>query len=273
MTPSQGPPRPRIRASLTRDGTQTSISSEDASDPMAAASYPCPVCRQPLTWVAQYNAWYCYTCQQYRQPGQAGGGPNTSGPQVANLWNQNAYRIRRKVLALAQQYYIEDPQGRQLGYSKQAMFKLKEDIRVFANEQMALELFRIQQTNWSDAWGQFAIIDTASGQAVGHVRRKALASIVRSEWEMFNAASQLVGGIYEKTGRALARRFVPMGALIPAKMEVTLQGQTVATIDQQFKIIGDLWDIKADRFPPGADRRVLVSCAILMGMIERGQQG
>jgi len=250
---------------------------------MAAASYPCPVCHNPLTWIAQYNAWYCYACKQYRQPAQAvapsqpAGGPaapaaHAPQAQVPNLWNQNVYRIRRKVIALAQQYYVEDQQGRQIGYSKQKMFKLKEDIRVFANDQMTQELFRIQQTNWSDAWGQFAIIDSASGQAVGHVRRKALASIVRSEWEMYNAANQLVGGIYEKTGRALARRFVPMGKLIPAKMEVTLQGQTVATIDQQFKVIGDLWDINAQGFPPNADRRVLVSCAILMGMIER-QQG
>jgi hypothetical protein len=238
------------------------------------------VCRKPLTWVAQYNAWYCYSCQQYRQPLPTTTAAPYAAPtqaqaqaQVSNLWNQNAYRIRRKVLALAQQYFVEDPQGRQIGYSKQAMFKLKEDIRVYANEQMAHELFRIQQTNWSDAWGQFAIVDSASGQPVGHVRRKAIASMVRSEWELFNSASQLVGGIYEKTGRALARRFVPMGALIPAKLDVTLQGQTVATINQQFKVIGDLWDIDAKRFPPQADRRVLVSCAILMGMIERGQQG
>lgn len=251
---------------------------------MAGASYPCPVCRNALTWIAQYNAWYCYSCKQYHQPApaaapaqaaQAPTAPQAHAPaaSVPNLWNQNFYRIRRKVIALAQQYYVEDQQGNQIGYSKQKMFKLKEDIRVYTNDQMTQELFRIQQTNWSDAWGQFAIIDSASGLAVGHVRRKALASIVRSEWEMYNAANQLVGGIYEKAGRGLARRFVPMGALIPQKMEVTLQGQTVATIDQQFKIIGDLWDINAQSFPHTADRRVLISSAILMGMIERAQQG
>lgn len=240
---------------------------------MTPASYPCPVCRTALTWVAQYNSWYCYTCKQYRPPAPAASPTQSVPGQVPNLWNQNFYRIRRKILAMAQQYYVEDQQGNQIGYSKQAMFKLKEDIRVFASEQMVQELFRIQQTNWSDAWGQFAIVDSASGVPVGHVRRKALASMVRSEWEMYNATGQLVGGIYEKTGRALARRFVPMGALIPSKLEVTLQGQTVATIDQQFKVIGDLWDIHAQAFPPTADRRVLLASAILMGMIERGHQG
>lgn len=30
------------------------------------AGPPCPVCGQPLTWIAQYNRWYCGRCAQYR---------------------------------------------------------------------------------------------------------------------------------------------------------------------------------------------------------------
>lgn len=26
----------------------------------------CPVCGNPLTWIAQYNRWYCARCQAYR---------------------------------------------------------------------------------------------------------------------------------------------------------------------------------------------------------------
>jgi hypothetical protein len=26
----------------------------------------CPVCRQPLSYVAQYGRWYCYSCREYR---------------------------------------------------------------------------------------------------------------------------------------------------------------------------------------------------------------
>lgn len=28
----------------------------------------CPICRHQLTWIQQYNQWYCYNCEQYRQP-------------------------------------------------------------------------------------------------------------------------------------------------------------------------------------------------------------
>ena len=243
----------------------------------------CPVCKNALTWVEQYKQWYCYSCKAYRQPAQASAPAvaaapaapvaAAAAPQPGSLWFQNFYRIRRKVLAIAQQYFVEDANGRQLAYSRQKMFKLKEDIRVYSDENMVQELFRIQQQNWTDVWGQFAIVDSATNTVVGFVRRKALKSIIKGEWELFDPYQRLFGHIKQETGRALVRRFVPMGGLVPDKLTVELNGQTVATIDQQFKVIGDIWDINAQWTPPQLDRRVLLGCAILMGMIERGQQG
>ena len=28
-------------------------------------TYRCPVCGNPLTWIPQYQRWYCYTCRRY----------------------------------------------------------------------------------------------------------------------------------------------------------------------------------------------------------------
>jgi hypothetical protein len=33
--------------------------------PAAPAGGTCSRCGKPATWVAQYNRWYCYSCQQY----------------------------------------------------------------------------------------------------------------------------------------------------------------------------------------------------------------
>ncbi len=251
-----------------------------------AATYPCPTCGQALTWVAQYNQWYCYAEQRYHQPAaqaQPAVAQSTAPQQVPvaagqsapgmELWFQNSYRIRRKVLAIAQQYFIEDGGGRPLAYSRQKMFKLKEDIRIFSDESMVRELFRIQQTNWTDAWGDFAVVDSASNTAVGSIRRKALKSMIKGEWDLFDPSQRLMGQIKQETGRALVRRFVPMGQLVPDKLSIELNGQPVATINQQFKVIGDIWEIDAQRTPPSLDRRVLLACALLMGMIERQQSG
>jgi hypothetical protein len=34
--------------------------------PMAQQGQPCPTCQTPVTWVAQYQRWFCQRCQQYR---------------------------------------------------------------------------------------------------------------------------------------------------------------------------------------------------------------
>ncbi len=236
----------------------------------------CPVCGKALTFVSQYNAWWCASCNQYRQlgttpPGAGAAQPTTPG--ASNLWYQNFYRLRKKVLALTGQYWIEDQAGRVLGYSKQKLLKLKEDIRIYTGEDMATELFQIRQQQVLDVWGIFAIVDSSTNMILGYVRRKALSStFFRDAWEIRDAANNLVGGISESTGRGLARKWVPGGALIPEKMTLELGGQPVATINQQFKIIGDIWEVACHAVPPALDRRVLLGGALLMSMLERARK-
>jgi uncharacterized protein YxjI len=187
-------------------------------------------------------------------------------------WYRNSYRVQRKILAIADQYWIEDQVGSVLGYSKEKLLRIKEDVRIYTDEQMTQELFRIKQEGIVDAWGTFAVIDSSTNAPLGYVRRKAMASIIRAEWEVYDASRQLIGGVHESTGRALARRLIPGGKLIPEQVTLELQGRPVAQINQEFRVIGDVWDINVQDMPPAFDRRVLVSCALLMGMIEREQE-
>ncbi len=167
-------------------------------------------------------------------------------------------------------YWIEDPQGKMLGFSKQKMFKLKEDIRVYTDEKMKEELFKIKQQQILDIWATFAITDSKTNTTVGYIKRKALKSgFIRDEWEVYNANNQLIGGIYEEKGRGLARKYMPGGKLIPEKMTFKLNNVPVANIDQKFKVIGDIWNLQCTNLPQDFDRRVLLGCMLLMGMIER----
>lgn len=233
----------------------------------------CPVCGSPMTFVQQYNQWWCGRCNTYQVPASQPAAQAGATAPPEGLWFQNYYRLRKKALAVVNQYWIEDAAGRALAYSRQKLLRFKEDIRVFADDSMAQELFRIQQLQVMDMWGRFAIIDSTSGAGVGMVRRRAMASaFVRDEWEVWDAAGQLVGGIYEEKGRGLARKWLPGGALIPEKMMLTLGGQPVATIDQQFKVVGDIWDVTCVAVPPAFDRRVLLGACLLMSMVERARK-
>jgi uncharacterized protein YxjI len=47
-------------------------------------------------------------------------------PEV--LWHQDFYRVRRKILAVGNKYYIENRQGVLLGFSMKKLFRIKDDI-------------------------------------------------------------------------------------------------------------------------------------------------
>jgi len=152
--------------------------------------------------------------------------------------------------------------------------KLKEDIRIYTDESLSNELFRIQQQQIFDVWGNFSVIDSASTSILGYVKREIWSEIGRDAWDVQNAHQQSIGRIIEKSlGRALTRKYVPMGALVPEKMQLELNGQVVAEINQEFKIIGDIWSLSCFQVPPDFDRRVLLACMILMGTIERQRRG
>ena len=231
-------------------------------------------------WVAQYGQWWCQREQRYYPPAPtpAATAPAQAEtpatiPTVPSLWTMNFYRIRKKVLALTGQYWIEDQAGNPLAYSKQKLLRLKEDIRVFADESMTRELFQIRQQQILDIWGTFAVVDSGSNALLGYIRRRALTStFVADEWEIRDPANNLVGEIKESTGRGLARKWIPGGALIPERLTMTLGGLPVAYINQQFKIIGDIWEITCQNLPAMFDRRVFLGGVILMGIIERARK-
>jgi uncharacterized protein YxjI len=223
---------------------------------------------------------FCMNCgAQLEQPAPSVQSPPTAPPPSmqrapgAQLWYQNKYRIRKKVMTVGNKYWIEDHQQNILGFSKQKLLKLKEDIRIYSDESMTAELFRIQQEQIMDVWGTFAVIDSVTSTKLGFIKRGFLSEFGRDAWEVLNQHQQVIGRIFEQSlGRALARKYMPGGALIPEKMTLELNGQPIADINQQFKIVGDIWDMDCHHVPLDLDRRVLLSCIILMGSIERSRK-
>jgi uncharacterized protein YxjI len=179
-----------------------------------------------------------------------------------------------KSLTIGNKYWIEDQNGSVLGFCKQKILKLKEDIRIYSDESMNNELFQIKQQQIADVWGNFAVFDPNTNAPLGYLKRKALMSrFVRDEWEILDTAQQPIGKMYESsTGLGLARKYMPGGGLIPEKITLEVKGKAVAKINQKFKIIGDIWEIDYRDVPSVLDRRVLLSCILLMGTVERARK-
>jgi uncharacterized protein YxjI len=235
------------------------------------------------------NASFCSSCgnkvenytnqqkkaQQVTPQPQQSVQPTNIPPSIqSSIWYQNYYRIRKKVVTVGNKYWIEDYNGNILGYCRQKLFKLKEDIRIYTDESQSQELFCIKQKQILDAFGNFGVIDSNTGTLLGSIKREWLSSaFAKDKYEIFNQNNQLIGKIEEtSTGSALARKYLPGGALIPEKMTLELNGVPVAEINQSFKIIGDIWEMTCKQIPPDFDRRVLLATMLLMGTIERSRK-
>lgn len=102
-----------------------------------------------------------------------------------------------KILALASQIYIRDADGAMIGYVKQKMFKLKEDIGVFADESKTQLLFNIKADRIIDFSASYRFTD-ASGNVLGSIKRKGMRSILKAHYMIFDANDHQVMEIREE---------------------------------------------------------------------------
>ena len=117
-----------------------------------------------------------------------------------SIWTSPHYKIRKKILAIANQYWIEDGQGRTLGFTKQKLLRLREDIRIYADEGMTRELFWVHQEQVLDAWGTFAVVDTAANVCVGKIRRNVMSGCWRRILPKTPMVSRSVGCTRRRDG-------------------------------------------------------------------------
>ena len=120
------------------------------------------------------------------------------------------YTIRRKIFSLlGTKFHIYDPAGNLIGYCKQKAFKLREDIRVYTDESMSQERVAIKARSIIDFSAAYDIIDGASGERLGVLKRKGFSSMLRDEWQVFDGNEQPVGVLHEDSmALALVRRFL-----------------------------------------------------------------
>jgi uncharacterized protein YxjI len=104
-----------------------------------------------------------------------------------------------KLLAIASQIYIRDGSGQLVGYVKQKLFKLKEDINIFADESQTRHLFNIKADRVLDFSAKYNFTDS-TGRQLGSIRRKGMRSIWKANYEIFDNASNHVMNINEENG-------------------------------------------------------------------------
>lgn len=188
------------------------------------------------------------------------------------IFQNNQYLLKRQVFALAGKFRVFDTSGRLLLFSEQKMFKLKEDIRVYADEAKTQEVLAIKARQIMDFSAAYDVFESASGQKVGTLRRKGFASIVRDEWEVLDVNDNVLGKLFEDSmGLALLRRF--LSNLIPQNYDLTFGETRVGDFKQNFNPF--TYELNIDFSMDTAhqvDRRLGIAAGILLAAVEGRQQ-
>lgn len=197
-------------------------------------------------------------------------------PELHAAFSPTRYLMRRKVFKLlggAFHIYGEDEQT-VCFYAEQKAFKLKEEFTVFGDEAMTQPLLRILARRMLDLGATYDITDAVSGQKVGAVRRKGLASILRDAWEVLGAEDQVMATAMEDSLMwALFRRV--LSNIVPQSYDIKdVNGVILGRFKQRFNPFIFKMDLEfvADSGAASLDRRLGIGLATCMMAIEGRQQ-
>ncbi|MGE0757310.1 MAG: hypothetical protein AB7O38_09830 [Pirellulaceae bacterium] len=185
------------------------------------------------------------------------------------------FTIRRKVFSLlGAKFHIFDAQDRVVGFCQQKAFKLKEDIRIYADETKSRELLRIGARSIIDFAAAYDVVDSASNTKIGALRRKGWQSMLRDTWSVLSPTEQEIGQIAEdSTALALVRRLLPLGNLVPQKFALRQgDGPALAEFRTHFNPFVYRLTVTVPANCPVSPYLVL-GAGILLAAIEGRQQG
>jgi uncharacterized protein YxjI len=189
-----------------------------------------------------------------------------------SAFSYSQYLLKRQVFALAGKFRVYEPGGKLVLFSEQKMFKIREDIRVYSDEGKTQEVLMIKARQIIDFSAAYDVVDSATGQKVGALRRKGLASILRDEWEVLDVGDNVVGKLFEDSmGLALLRRF--LSNLIPQNYDITFGTNRVADLKQNFNPFSYQLNLDFSMdINKVLDRRLGIAAGILLAAVEGRQQ-
>ena len=187
---------------------------------------------------------------------------------MAKLLDLDQYLIREKFWKIfGNKFRVMDSEDNLYGFCEQKRFRIKEDLRVYDDENKNNEWLVIKQKNYADAWGGFDIFDPIGGELLGTIRRKFWNSLFRTKWELLDADAQKIGMLIEDSlGYAIARR--TFLGILPKKFTLHASGNDVPIImRQKFNPIVKKLVVN---IPPNhtLDRRFIAGLALTLAALE-----
>jgi uncharacterized protein YxjI len=189
-------------------------------------------------------------------------------------------KLSFKLIAIASQIYIRDANGELLGYVKQKLLKLKEDINVFADEQQTQHLYNIKADRVLDFSAKYNFTDFR-GSVIGGIKRKGMRSIFKAHYEIFDPSGVQSMEIHEESAwvkviDAVVGELPIIGMFTgyffnPAYIVSRADGTAIARLQKQPAFFEGVFELqKLAELSEDEEARVLLS-VLTMTLLERGR--
>jgi len=191
--------------------------------------------------------------------------------ELPSYFQYRKYIFRRKIFKLlGAGFYVLNERGKLLFYGEQKAFRIREDFRIYSDEQKTREALIIKTPQILDISATYNVQDAHTKEFVGAVKRKGIKSIFKDEWVFLSREGQEIGKLTEESIiGAILSRFIN---LIPQKYVIlTSTGKEVARIAQHFNPFVLKYTMEIKEFPPSIDIRLLIAMGVLLAGIERRQ--
>lgn len=184
-----------------------------------------------------------------------------------------------KIIALAPQLSVTDANGNLIVYVKQKLFKLKEAVTVFGDEQQNQPLFNLKADRIIDFSARYNFTDQ-NGIPIGAVKRQGMKSLWKAQYDIFEGESTVLT-IREENGwiKVLDGIFgeIPIVGMFsgylfhPAYLVSHLDAGVVLRMEKQPAFFEGKFIIekKAEMSVPDEQRALL--SLIMMILLERGR--
>ena len=202
-------------------------------------------------------------------------------PSLNPAFLHNEYVFRKKVLKLfGGSFKVFDGNENLVLYSKQKAFKLKEDFRVYSDENKTTELLALKTNQIIDMDAKYNVQDSITDELVGSIGRQMMKSMLKDEWIFFSKDNQKIGKFTESsTTGAIIRRvvdFIPFinifsGLFLRSYIIVDSDNIKIAEIKQKLTLFVLKYKMNIIEQNPSIDRRLLISMGILLAGIEGTQ--
>lgn len=195
-------------------------------------------------------------------------------PRNSDPFSHDHYVLKRHLLKLmGARFSIYGPGEQLVLVADQKAFKLKEDIRLYADEGLTRPALGIFARNIIDFSAAYDIVNLVDNTKLGAMRREGMAStFVRDTWQVFDPWDRPIGDLHEDNPlMGLVRRFITN--LVPQNYDLMVGGQKVVDLKQNFNPFN--YHLNIDFLAPAAhfDRRMGLAAAVLIAAIEGRQVG